>query len=95
VSELRPLALEEFCAESGLSARTLACALRDLPRTGDGVVVRCGSTYHHRGIEPLLDTAVAYLPSPPEVPPVRGTQAGAAQERATEPAGPWRLWRSR
>ncbi|MFC3574113.1 elongation factor G [Streptomyces yaanensis] len=88
VAELHPLALEEFCAGSGLSARTLASALRDLTRTGDGVVVLCGSAYRNRGIEPLLDAAVAYLPSPLDVPPVRGTQDGAEQERAADPAAP-------
>ena len=76
VAELHPAALEEFCAESALSAATLAAALRDLTRTGDGVVVLCGSAYRNRGIEPLLDAVVAYLPSPLDVPAVRGTQDG-------------------
>lgn len=92
VAELHPLALEEFCAESTLSARTLASALRDLTRTGEGVVVLCGSAYRNRGIEPLLDAVVAYLPSPRDVPAVRGTKQGTAdveQERAADPAGPF------
>lgn len=93
VAELHPLALEEFCAESTLSARTLAAALRDLTRTGEGVVVLCGSAYRNRGIEPLLAAVVAYLPSPLDVPAVRGTRYGAddgtEQERAADPAGPF------
>ncbi|MFE6028941.1 elongation factor G [Streptomyces niveus] len=89
VAELHPLALEEFCAESTLSARTLAAALRDLTRTGEGVVVLCGSAYRNRGIEPLLEAVVAYLPSPLDVPAVRGTRDGAEQERAADPAGPF------
>ncbi|MFD3484279.1 elongation factor G [Streptomyces sp. NPDC058665] len=89
VAELHPLALEEFCAESTLSARTLARALRDLTRTGEGVVVLCGSAYRNRGIEPLLEAVVAYLPSPLDVPAVRGTLGGEEQERAADPAGPF------
>ncbi|MFC8081100.1 elongation factor G [Streptomyces sp. NPDC057307] len=89
VAELHPLALEEFCAESTLSARTLASALRDLTRTGEGVVVLCGSAYRNRGIEPLLAAVVAYLPSPLDVSAVRGTLDGAEQERAADPAGPF------
>ena len=58
VAELHPVALEEFCARSTVSAATLAAALRDLTRTGDGVVVLCGSAYRNRGIEPLLDAVV-------------------------------------
>ncbi len=73
VAELHPAALEEFCARSELTEQTLAGALRDLTRTGEGVVVLCGSAYRNRGVEPLLEAVVAYLPSPLDVPPVRGT----------------------
>ncbi|MDQ0834753.1 elongation factor G [Streptomyces achromogenes] len=72
VAERHPAALEEFCDRGTLSAPTLSAALRDLTRTGDGVVVLCGSAYRNRGIQPLLDAVVAYLPSPLDVPPVRG-----------------------
>ncbi|MFJ1968419.1 elongation factor G [Streptomyces sp. NPDC087903] len=88
VAELHPGALEEFCERSALAPETLAAALRDLTRSGDGLVVLCGSAYRNRGIEPLLDAVVAYLPSPLDVPAVRGTHDGAEQERAADPAGP-------
>lgn len=90
VAELHAGALEEFYDGSALSAETLSTALRDLTRTGDGVVVLCGSAYRNRGIEPLLDAVVAYLPSPSDVPAVRGTDdAGAEQERAADPQLPF------
>ncbi|MFI0966345.1 elongation factor G [Streptomyces sp. NPDC021080] len=89
VAELHPAALEEFCDRSTLSARTLTAALRDLTRTGEGVVVLCGSAYRNRGVEPLLDAMVAYLPSPLDVPAVRGTHDGVEQERAADPEAPF------
>ncbi|TVL91387.1 elongation factor G [Streptomyces sp. SAJ15] len=89
VAELHPAALEEFCASSEVSADTLATALRDLTHSGEGLVVLCGSAYRDRGVEPLLDAVVAYLPSPRDVPAVRGTLDGAAQERAADPAAPF------
>ncbi|MFE0887992.1 elongation factor G [Streptomyces rochei] len=88
VAERHPAALEEFCDRETLTAATLAAALRDLTRTGDGVVVLCGSAYRNRGVEPLLDAVVAYLPSPLDVPPVRGTHDGADEERPADPAAP-------
>ncbi|GAP51106.1 elongation factor G [Streptomyces azureus] len=88
VAELHPGALEEFCDTGTLGERTLASALRDLTRDGDGVVVLCGSAYRNRGVEPLLDAVVAYLPSPLDVPPVRGTYDGDEQERPADPAAP-------
>ncbi|MGW3450250.1 elongation factor G [Streptomyces sp. NPDC001076] len=90
VAALHPAALEEFCAPPGrLSDATLAGALRDLTLSGEGVVVLCGSAYRNRGIEPLLDAVVAYLPSPLDVPAVRGTHRGAEQRRAADPQGPF------
>ncbi|MBE8474773.1 elongation factor G [Streptomyces justiciae] len=89
VAELHPGALEEFCARSALDARTLGEALRDLTHSGDGVVVLCGSAYRNRGVEPLLDALVSYLPSPLDVPAVRGTGEDDGQERAADPAAPF------
>ncbi|MFF9399200.1 elongation factor G [Streptomyces sp. NPDC014744] len=89
VAELHPVALEEFCSRSTVSATTLTAALRDLTRTGEGVVVLCGSAYRDRGIEPLLDAVVACLPSPLDVPAVRGTLDGAERERPADPAAPF------
>jgi elongation factor G len=77
VAERHPAALEEFCDRETLSAATLCAALRDLTRTGDGVVVLGGSAYRNRGIEPLLDAVVAYLPSPLDVPAVCGVRESA------------------
>ncbi|WP_030615121.1 elongation factor G [Streptomyces fulvoviolaceus] len=89
VAERHPAALEEFCDRETLSAETLAAALRDLTHSGDGVVVLCGSAYRDRGIEPLLDAVVAYLPSPLDVPAVRGTHDEKDQERVADPSAPF------
>lgn len=88
VAELHPVALEEFCATAAVSTDTLRGALREVTRTRAGLVVLCGAAYRNRGVEPLLDAVVAYLPSPVDVPPVRGTWEGTEQEHAADPAGP-------
>ncbi|SDI98965.1 elongation factor G [Lentzea albidocapillata subsp. violacea] len=85
VAELHPEALEEFFAQ-GLSEQTLRKALRDLTRRGQATVVLCGSAYRNRGVEPLLDAVIAYLPSPVDVPPVRGVDG---QERQPDPDAPF------
>jgi elongation factor G len=89
VAERHPVALEEFCVDSAISAATLTAALRELTRAGDGVVVLCGSAYRNRGIEPLLTAVVEYLPSPVDVPAVSGTWDGVEQERPADPAAPF------
>ncbi|TWD24010.1 elongation factor G [Streptomyces sp. T12] len=88
VAELHPAALEEFCDTGVLGTGTLTAALRDLTARGEAVVVLCGSAYRNRGVEPLLDAVLAYLPSPLDVPAVRGTYDGTEQERAADPEAP-------
>ncbi|MBO4209733.1 elongation factor G [Micromonospora echinofusca] len=89
VAERHPAALDEFCAGASVTDSTLVGALREITRTGTGVVTLCGSAYRNRGIEPLLDAVVDYLPAPSDVPPVRGTGVGGVQERAADPAAPF------
>jgi elongation factor G len=89
VAELHAGALEEFCARSALSPKTLVAALRELTRSGEGVVVLCGSAYRNRGVEPLLAAIVAYLPSPLDVPAVRGLRDDADEERPADPSAPF------
>jgi elongation factor G len=95
VAELHPAALEEFCARGALAEPVLRRALRDLTLGGEAVVVLCGAAYRDRGIEPLLDAAVAYLPSPLDVPAVRGTLDGREEERPADRRGRSPRWRSR
>ena len=61
VAERHAGALDEL---DDMSDATLRAALRDLTLSGDGVVVLCGSAYRNRGVEPLLDAVVDYLPGP-------------------------------
>ncbi|MFD3576506.1 elongation factor G [Streptomyces sp. NPDC058644] len=89
VAELHAAAMEEYCAMSTLRTPTLTAALRDLTLSGEGVVVLCGSAYRNRGIEPLLEAVVSYLPSPVDVPAVRGTHGDTVQERAADPEAPF------
>ncbi|WP_435811362.1 elongation factor G [Streptomyces termitum] len=77
VAELHPGALEEFCATDALTDGTLTGALRELTLSGAAVVLLCGSAYRNRGVEPLLDAVVSYLPSPLDRPPVGGGRVPA------------------
>ena len=52
--------------------------------------VFCGSAFKHKGVQPLLDAVVDYLPSPLDVPPVHGkTPDGKDAERETSDKAPF------
>ncbi|HOU55046.1 MAG TPA: elongation factor G [Myxococcota bacterium] len=59
--------------------------------SGKVVPVLCGSALRNRGVPPVLDGVVDWLPSPLDIPPVRGThpQTGEVVERPHDPAAPF------
>src|SRR5262245_51968253 len=72
------------------SLALLKRALRARVLAGTLVPVLGGAALRNIGVQPLLDAVVDYLPSPADVPPVRGVHAlnGATLERRPDPAGP-------
>ena len=42
--------------------------------------VLCGTSYRNKGVQPLLDAIIDYLPSPLDIPPVKGTKPGTDEE---------------
>jgi len=55
-----------------ITPEELRRALRKATLSGKLVPVLCGSALRNKGIQPLLDAVVDYLPSPVEVPPIEG-----------------------
>lgn len=82
---MRYLDDDEFTVEeirAGLRAATL---------TGQLVPVLCGSSLKNKGVQPMLDAIVHYLPSPLDVPPVEGAnpRTEEAEIRTVEPGQPF------
>src|SRR4029079_7421861 len=54
------------------------------------VPVMCGSAFKNKGVQPLLDAVVDYLPSPLDIPPVKGIDAkGNEVERPADDKAPF------
>ena len=78
--------MESYLAESQVTADTIRKVVRKLTLAREIVPVLVGSAFKNKGIQPLLDAVVEYLPSPLDVPPVEGFDAsGKAQIRKTDP----------
>lgn len=66
-------ALLELVVEGQVpSAEQLRKAIRGMTLRAEGVPVLCGAAFKNKGIQPLLDGVVAYLPAPTDVPPIEG-----------------------
>ena len=54
------------------SEEQLAAAIRRATISMKAVPVLCGTAFKNKGVQPLLDAVVDYLPSPVDIPPVKG-----------------------
>jgi elongation factor G len=68
-----------------ISVDELRAALRRATIAGKATPVLCGSSLRNKGVQPMLDAVVDYLPSPMDIPDVHGTKPDS-QEVATRPA---------
>jgi elongation factor G len=63
---------EKFLNEEEIPASLLRTALRRATISGQAVPVLCGAAFKNKGVQPMLDAVVNYLPSPLDVPPTKG-----------------------
>ncbi len=81
--------LKEYL-ENRLTSQTLKAGIRKAVLRDKVTPVLCGSAFKNKGIQPLLDAVVDYLPSPLDTPPAVGTdpRTGETKERPSNPDGP-------
>lgn len=72
VSELDEKILEKYVNGEAISAQEIKAALRRGTLSLKMTPVLCGSAFKNKGVQPLLDAIVNFLPSPLDVPPVIG-----------------------
>jgi elongation factor G len=74
--------MEKYLEGEEISADELRQALRTATLQGQAVPVLCGAALRNKGVQPVLDAVVDYLPSPLDVPPMVGMDPKTGQERA-------------
>ncbi len=80
--------MERYLEGEELPPDELRAALRRATIGGQIQPVLCGSALRNKGIQPLLDAIVGYLPSPLDIPPVQGETKKGIQERPADPNAP-------
>ncbi len=91
VADVNDSLLEKYLAGGEIPVPELQAAIRRATTELKIIPVVCGTAFRNKGIQPLLDAVVDYLPSPVDIPPVVGIDPsdGAAVERGASDDEPF------
>ncbi len=80
ISEVNDEIMEKYLSEEDISIGEINKAIRSATISRQIVPVFCGSALKNKGIQPLLDAISLYLPSPLDIPPVKGVHVETSEE---------------
>jgi elongation factor G len=80
VSQYDENVLEKYVSEEEITEADLRTAIRNATVSGEIVPVLCGTAFKNKGVQPLLDAVVDYLPSPLDIPAIAGTDVKLEHE---------------
>ncbi|MGI6733771.1 MAG: elongation factor G [Anaerovoracaceae bacterium] len=80
VAEADEEVLMKYLEGEELSIEEIKACIRKMTIEGTLVPVLCGSAYKNKGVQPLLDAVVDYLPSPIDIPPIKGIEPKTDKE---------------
>jgi elongation factor G len=72
VAEADEVLLEKYLSGDELTVAEIKHGVRMLTINGDAYPVICGSAFKNKGVQPMLDAVIDYLPSPVDVPAIEG-----------------------
>jgi elongation factor G len=72
--------MEAYLSDETIDVDRLKAAIRKATLDISMTPVLCGSSFKNKGVQPLLDAVIDYLPSPLDVPPVEGLEPGKEEE---------------
>ncbi len=80
IAETNDELMEKYLEEEELSIDELKKGLRAATIANDLVPVCCGSAYRNKGVQKLLDAIVDFMPSPVDIPPIKGVDPETGEE---------------
>ena len=91
IAETDETLMEKYFTEGELTKEEIKKALRKATIDNSIVPVTCGSSYRNKGVQKLLDAIVDYMPSPLDVPAIKGTnpETDEEEERHADDNGPF------
>ncbi|MFA5147464.1 MAG: elongation factor G [Candidatus Omnitrophota bacterium] len=86
LGEVDEMVMERYIHEKGLYPHEIREIVRKATISGKMVPVLCGASFKNKGIQPLLDAITDYLPSPLDIPPVKGINPDTEEEVTRKPS---------
>jgi elongation factor G len=86
VAESDDTLMEKYLEGEELSIDELKAGIRALTIAGEVNPVLCGTAFKNKGVQPMLDAVLDYLPSPLDVPPTEGHRPGKQEDIVVRPA---------
>ncbi|WP_394288106.1 elongation factor G [Corynebacterium variabile] len=80
VAESDEALMEKYFAGEELSVEEIKASIRKMTLASEIYPVFCGTAYHNKGIQPIIDAVVDYLPSPLDVEAIEGHKPGHEDE---------------
>jgi elongation factor G len=80
VAESNDDLLEKYLGGEPISEDELRVGIRNATISGKITPVLCGTAFKNKGVQPLLDAVIAFLPSPMDIPAIPGTNPDTEQE---------------
>ncbi|MEM9153626.1 MAG: elongation factor G [Cyanobacteria bacterium P01_F01_bin.33] len=80
IAEIDESLMEKYLAEESFSESEIVAALRRGTIAGQIIPMLCGSAFKNKGVQLLLDAVVNYMPSPIDVPPIKGVAPDSEEE---------------
>ncbi|MBV9285457.1 MAG: GTP-binding protein, partial [Acidimicrobiia bacterium] len=72
--------MEKYVEDQEITADDLRTAVREATLANEIVPVICGTAFKNKGVQPLLDSIVDFLPSPLDLPPITGVDVKGIEE---------------
>jgi elongation factor G len=83
VAEADDSLMEKYLEGAELTTEEIVAGIRALTVSSEVYPVLCGSAFKNRGVQPMLDAVLSYLPSPLDVPAMVGHAPGNEEEKVT------------
>ena len=72
--------MEKYLGGEDITEADIKKVIRKATVACDMVPVTCGTSYRNKGVQPLLDAIVDFMPAPTDIPPIKGTDPETGEE---------------